>query len=431
MRRDPNGSDRYGVGWKKLVSSAMEDFQVQCQPQSLANGVPCCRPLFRRSITAITGALCLLLWIAEIASAAPESAYFPPPGEWERRDPETQGFDSAMLQTAIGLAQSLAQVAPADLSLMIEDSWGDEPYFDILGPVKERAGSSGLVIKNGYIVAEWGDLERVDMTFSVTKSYLSSVLGLALDRRLIDAVDDSVSEYVELESLADSQNRHITWRHLLQQHSEWAGALWGIPDWADRPLSLDPDKAMQRQLGEPGDVFEYNDVRVNLLALAALHVWRQPLAEVLRTHIMNPIGASQDWEWHGYRNSWVDIDGESMQSVSGGGHWGGGLFISTLDHARFGYLLLRNGDWDGEQLISTQWIRDARRPSRRNPNYGYMWLTNFGNLVVAEAPSNAFYASGAGGNHIWIDQENDLLIVLRWIPDLSSAVGAITAAIAR
>ena len=61
-----------------------------------------------------------------------------------------------------------------------------------------------------------------------------------------------------------------------------------------------------------------------MLALAALHVWRRPLPQVLRDMVMNPIGASNTWRWHGYENSWVVIDGLNVQSVSGGGHWGGG-----------------------------------------------------------------------------------------------------------
>ena len=60
---------------------------------------------------------------------------------------------------------------------------------------------------------------------------------------------------------------------------------------------------------------------------------------------MEPIGASSTWRWYGYENSWVEIDGQKVQSVSGGGHWGGGMFINAYDMARFGYLFLRNGKW--------------------------------------------------------------------------------------
>src|SRR5690606_3463542 len=94
---------------------------------------------------------------------------------------------------------------------------------------------------------------------------------------------------------------------------------------------------------EPGTVYEYNDTRVNLLALAATAVWRRPLPAVLAEHVMGPIGASSTWQWHGYENSWITLDGQRVQAVSGGSHWGGGLFIHAYDLARFGLLTLRGG----------------------------------------------------------------------------------------
>ena len=89
-----------------------------------------------------------------------------------------------------------------------------------------------------------------------------------------------------------------------------------------------------------------------VLALAALQVWRQPLPEILREKIMEPIGASNTWRWYGYDNSWIVLDGKMVQSVSGGGHWGGGMFINAWDLARFGYLFLRDGEWRGKQIVS-------------------------------------------------------------------------------
>ena len=110
------------------------------------------------------------------------------------------------------------------------------------------------------------------------------------------------------------------------QTSDWEGTLWGKPDWADRP-SDNPAEWLTRARHEPGTVYKYNDVRVNALALAALEVWRRPLPKVLKEYVMDPIGSSNTWRWHGYENSWVTIDGLKMQSVSGGGHWGGGMWI--------------------------------------------------------------------------------------------------------
>ncbi len=141
---------------------------------------------------------------------------------------------------------------------------------------------------------------------------------------------------------------------MLRQVSDFEGTLWGKPEWADRPSSK-PDEWTTRARIEPGKVYEYNDVRVNALALAGLSVWRKPLPQVLKENIMDPINASNTWRWYGYENSYVVIDGQIMQSVSGGGHWGGGMIINARDMARFGYLTLRRGNWNGKQLLSENW----------------------------------------------------------------------------
>ena len=117
---------------------------------------------------------------------------------------------------------------------------------------------TGIIIKNGYIIAEWGEPLRVDMTHSVTKSFLTATVGLAFDRKLIkefgmqqfikkwlrspaynplqrfdDAEKFGKRKFLEL--FETEHNRKITWDDLLRQSSDWEGTLWGKPDWADRP----------------------------------------------------------------------------------------------------------------------------------------------------------------------------------------------------
>jgi CubicO group peptidase (beta-lactamase class C family) len=168
------------------------------------------------------------------------------------------------------------------------------------------------------------------------------------------------------------------------------------------------------KLNEPGAVFKYNDVRVNLLAYSLLQVVRKPLPVVLKENIMDKIGASTTWRWYGYENSFVNVDGVMMQSVSGGGHFGGGLFISAVDHARFGLLMLRKGKWKGEQLISQTWIKMATQPSKSNKQYGFLWWLNTTDQYKG-LPENIFLADGFGGNFIVMDTEHDLVMVLRWL----------------
>jgi CubicO group peptidase (beta-lactamase class C family) len=297
-----------------------------------------------------------------------------------------------------------------------------EPYNEVVGPTMKRGPNSGLVLRHGYIVLEWGDTSRVDWTFSATKSYVATTIGLAFDTRLIRDLSDPVARYVGDGSFDGPHNSKITWIHLLQQTSEWQGTLWGKPDWADRY-----DGKQKRPVLEPGTRMTYNDVRVNLAALASLHVWRRPLPGVLKELVMDPIGASTTWRWWGYDNSWIEIDGIKVQSVSGGGHWGGGLWISARDHARFGLLHLRNGRWAGKQLLSEKWIQMATAAGP-NPNYGFMWWLNTGQKQLPSAPAASFWAAGGGGNHIWIDRERDLVVVTRWVPNLNGVVERVLSA---
>ena len=348
------------------------------------------------------------------AAVARAAAYVPPAGDrWERRRAADVGMDSVALAAAVAHARAHEIDWLRDMAVQVTRNFPTEPYPEIIGPVRDRGAQNGIVLRHGFIVAEWGDTERVDMTFSVAKSYLATVAGLALDDGRIRSLDDSVRGYLRPELFGatlfdDPHNRGITWRHLLTQTSEWQGTLWDKPDVADRRRGRD------RTLQPPGTFWEYNDVRVNLLALALLHVWRRPLPDVLRERVMTPIGASPTWEWHGYRNSFVELDGRRVPSVSGGGHWGGGLWASTRDHARFGLLMLRRGQWGGRQLLSERWVREATTPTEIRPNYGKLWWLNTARAQYRSASPESFFALGAGGNVIWIDPAHDVVAVLRW-----------------
>lgn len=367
-----------------------------------------------------------LLGLLLLSLTAAANDYFPDRFDWERIEPAAAGFDPERLQQAVELARSKAVTEPSDLHQLLLDTYTSrEPDYQVLGPTSPRAGDSGMIVSGGKVVAEWGDIARVDMTFSVVKSYLATLAALALDRGLIDSVHDPVARYVTGGEFASEHNRTITWHHLLQQASDWSGTLWETPDWADRPEGDDPEQWPNRPMHEPGTRFKYNDVRINLLAYALLQVFREPLPVVLREAIMEPIGASSTWRWHGYHNSWVELDGLRMQSVSGGGHFGGGMFISTADHARFGLLMLRRGLWGEQRLISDDWFDLIRTPTTDRPDYGYLWWLNTDQERLPAAPEGAYWAAGFGGNYIYIDECNDLVVVLRWIPELAEVIEAI------
>ena len=389
----------------------------------------------RRISNTFVRPLVLLFALAAMPSSAIGQTYWPGVRlDWERKSPQEAGFDPAKIREAVQIAIAGESTSPRDLAFNHRMTFGREPHGEPVGPFTVRAPQTGLIVHKGYIIAEWGDPDKVDNTFSVSKSFLSTTVGLAYDRGLIGDVHDLVRPYVApivLESedgepgdqngrrpklLFESEhNREITWEHLLHQTSDWEGTLWGKPEWADRP-SADRSTWGTRPRFESGTDYEYNDTRVNLLALVTASVWRRPLPEVLREYVMDPIGASPTWRWHGYDNSWIILDGRPVQSVSGGAHWGGGMLLSAFDQARFGLLTMHKGMWNGQRLISEEWIDMSTTPGEVNSGTGYMnFSLNTGQRRYANAPEYVWTHSGAGSNLIYVDPANELVIVARWI----------------
>lgn len=356
--------------------------------------------------------------------------YFPAPDDWADAEPEAVGMSAAGLRAAADFGLSADCDWPRSLFLpdgrfMGNAHINDKPPHDKpIGIVRPRGGPSGLVLRGGRIVAEWGDTHRPDVTFSAAKSYLGLLAGIALDDGLIPALDARIAASMppEDDGFDSPHNAAITWRQLLQQTSEWQGTLWGIPDSVDHHRQAGPrhdeanqDKGKPRELEPPGTRFEYNDVRVNRCALCLTRLFRRPLGEVLAERVMAPIGASRDWEWHGYDNARVTIDGREVVSVSGGSHWGAGLFVSTRDHARMGLLVARGGEWNGRRIVSREYLDEMVRPCPVNPQYGFMWWLNTDRQLYPAIPGNAVLALGLGQHVIWVDAGRDLVAVLRWV----------------
>jgi CubicO group peptidase (beta-lactamase class C family) len=340
------------------------------------------------------------------------SPYYPAPGKaWQHKQPEAVGMDGTLLAQAVAYAKTQASTIPSDFSKQVET------FGRVLGPLpKERGPTNGMVIRHGYIVAEWGDTNQVDPTYSAAKSFLSTLAGLAVDRGLIKSVKDPVKNYVS-EGYDTPHNARVTWEQHLQQTSEWEGTIWekksdflGIEEFGR-------GQRRPRAIQEPGTKWEYNDVRINRFALSLLNVWQKPLPRVLKDEIMDPIGASNTWQYHGYNNSTVMIKGKPVASIGGGTRWGGGLWISARDEARLGYLFLREGRWKNKQIISKRWVRAATSPTTIAQDYGYLWWLNTANKQWPSAPASSFAALGYGSNIIWVDPEHDLVVVWRWYQD--------------
>jgi hypothetical protein len=143
------------------------------------------------------------------------------------------------LKEAIAFAKSAESKWPHSMRMpdgqfvMTYDSGEKAPDNEVLGPVAPRGGHSGIVYRSGKLLAEWGDTARPDMTFSVAKSYLALLAGLALADGLIRSLDDKAGDYALDDGFESTQNRDITWRHLLTQTSEWQGTMFGKEDRID------------------------------------------------------------------------------------------------------------------------------------------------------------------------------------------------------
>ena len=345
----------------------------------------------------------------------PTAIYYPAAGDaWQHKQPEAVGMDSALLNQAVAYAKTQASTIPPDFSTQVET------FGRVLGPLpKERGESNGMIVRDGYIVAEWGDTKQVDPTYSVAKSFLSTLCGLAVDRGMIKSVQDPVKKYAS-DGYDTPHNAKVTWEQHLQQTSEWEGTMWGKNSDFLGKEEFGRGQRKPRALQEPGTYWEYNDARINRMSLSLLEVWQKPLPRVLKDEIMDPIGASDTWQYHGYNNSTVVIKGRPVASVSGGTRWGGGLWISARDEARFGYLFLRQGKWKDKQIISANWVRVATTPTTIGQDYGYLWWLNTAHKQWPSLPATSFAALGYGSNTIWIDPEHNLVVVWRWHNDRSA-----------
>lgn len=304
----------------------------------------------------------------------------------------------------------------------------DPPPFDRLrGPLHLRGGPAGVVWQRGRELAAWGDPERADQTFSVAKTCLALLAGVAHTRGLMPDVQEPVARRVPGIGFDAGPNADITWHHLLQQTSEWQGHCFGLPDQVDRwrRVSMDPrpapaqKKGGARPLEPPGRYWEYNDVRINQLSLALLHLFGRPLPEVFGEALMQPLGAASRWRWEGYEDAWTTVAGRRVQSVPGGTHWGGGLSIGARDLARLGQLMQDEGraavGGETRTLIDADWMRRMREPCPIAPFYGCLvWLNRTGGVAAAASP-DAFAMLGAGGHLVLVEPAQNAVIVARWL----------------
>ena len=374
-------------------------------------------------------------------------------GMFQEAEPASVGADPKLLAEAVALAAGSEPELPREMSAWLEETLAEEPWPHVMGATIDRGAPSGLVLVGGREIARWGDPDRREMAFSIAKSALATVAGLSFDDGLLGDLDEPVVERVPLSAFGGERfgggvpedpetARRITWRHLLTQTSDWRGVLFDLPWWADPQGKQGRSDAPLA----PGQNFSYNDVRTNLCSLALTHLRGAGNAATLGERVLAPIGVAPGWSWQGLRQMRTTLtDGSEAEVSTGGSHWGGGLWLSAVELARFGLLHLRGGDWNGARLLSEDWCRMMLAPTPPRPAYGLMWWRNpaAGSGVAGAAPGalageDAFYpgagargfaAHGTGEQVVWCDPDRDLVAVTRWTTDPIGVLAAITAAV--
>jgi CubicO group peptidase (beta-lactamase class C family) len=264
--------------------------------------------------------------------------------------------------------------------------------------------SSLLIIRHGELVYEkyffrFNKPERRVPIYSITKSFLSALVGIAIDQGQIDSLDHTVSEYFPeyFYPTTDQRMRKVTLRDLLTMS---AGFIW-LEDgeieerWQESGNLVEASINLKFQ-DSPGEYFNYSSAHTQLLSAILTEIVSVPLREYAQSHLFSPLGIQpKDWNWG------VDDQGYYL------GGWG--MNLRPRDIARFGYLYLNDGYWDGQQLVSSDWVRQstsAQIDTGFGLDYGYLWWIHRGE----DQP--IFEGRGYGGQSLYVIPNLDMIVVV-------------------
>lgn len=325
-----------------------------------------------------------------------------------------------VLSMLLGCEPSAGDFEPVDYAPLPGDDWkvstpaeqGLDP--GLVAELYEDAADletlySVLVVKNGYLIAEdyfnEGSRQGKTLLQSASKSYLSALIGIALDEGCLSSAEQKMIEFFPevADRIADPRKRQITIRELVQMRSgypdeETDSALlealyWGVspPLIVEFPL-----------VSDPGTKFNYSNLTYNWLAILLARACETDLKAYAQEHLFFPTGTEV---------------GEWLQDREGHYIGSGGIYATARDAATFGLLYLNGGKYKGEQVVPADWVRDSlqaysedardygRSVSFRHMGYGYGWWT-------ATAGDHYFnFAWGHGGQLIVLLDELDMVIV--------------------
>jgi CubicO group peptidase (beta-lactamase class C family) len=338
-----------------------------------------------------TSGLAAALIVAVTASSvcAEEMAF---PGEdWEQAAPESQGVDSQKLTEAVTVLEKYA---------------GKDGVREL------------MIVRNGRVIWLGTDVDKVHNVWSCTKSFTSTTLGLLIDDGKC-TLDTRAATLVH--ELGD-QYSGITLRHFATMTSGYQAA--GDEGQSSHGQSGTPLVPSPKPLFAPGTRYAYWDSAQNQFAHVLTRIADEPLAELFRRRIADPIGMKPD-RWR-----WGDFGKQGGNVVNGGaGNKSKGISISAREMARFGHLMLNAGRWKDTQVLSQDWVRQATsvqvpaslplghpESGINGPGcYGFNWWVNGrnsdGESLWVGAPAGTFAASGFNNNKCIVIPEWDMVIV--------------------
>ncbi len=309
-----------------------------------------------------------------VVAAVKEPDYWPAQ-DWRTSSPEAQGMDSAQLVKLLEFIQkgdynihSLLIIRHATLVM--------ETYFHPFGP---------------------GDRHEL---YSCTKSVTSALVGIAIDKGYIQGVGQKVVDFFPNRKIAnlDDRKKAMTLEHLLTMTTglEWIEGA-GMEDSTSK-MDLSPDLVQyvldRPMAADPGKTFLYNNGASHLLSAILQQATGKTADEFAREYLFSRIGV-KGWNWI------TDPQGVPLGYSE--------LYLAPRDMARFGFLYLHNGEWDGKRIVSAAWVKASTQSYTpgSGSGYGYQWWTlDFGGLSPG-----GFGAEGTAGQFIIILPAQDLVVV--------------------
>ena len=245
--------------------------------------------------------------------------------------------------------------------------------------------------------------ESLQTSFSAAKSFVSTLVGIAIDAGLIKTIEDPVTDYVPELTERDPDFRNITLRDLLTMSSGIRYREGGFPSLGDdtytyygvdlRDIALN----RVRMDGQPGLTWQYNNYNALLLGLVLERATGTSVSNFMARRLWGPLGAEADATWS------LDSERSGFEKMESG------VNARPVDYARFGLLFLHNGEWNGRRIVSADWVRAATgaepaTDSAYYHGYRYFWWLDVNH-------PGRYYAMGKYGQYIYVAPDADTVVV--------------------